>query len=69
MLNVTFAVLVPTRLPDTSSMLTAGCVVQTEASPPPPGCVEKTTCVAGPAAMEKVELRAVVNPVAAALSE
>ena len=64
-----FAVLVPTRLPETSSTLTAGCTVHAVPSGPPPGWVEKTTWLAGPAVMEKSLLVALASGAEVALSE
>ncbi len=57
-----------TVLPDWSSTLTTGCVVQVAALAPPPGWALKASWVAGPAVMEKVLLVAWFSPVAEAVS-
>ena len=50
-------------------MLTAGWIAQAEPSPPPPGWVEKTTWVAGPAEMVKSLLVPALRVPEEALSE
>ena len=57
-----------TTLPDWSSTLTPGWVVQVAPSAPPPGWVVKASWVAAPGVMVKAELVAPVSPVAAAVS-
>ena len=68
MARVIELVAVVTTLPDWSSTLTAGWVVQVAPSAPPPGWVVKTSWVAGPEVMVNAELVVPVSPVAAAVS-
>ena len=59
---------VVTTLPDWSSTLTAGWVVQVAPLAPPPGWVVKTSWVAVPTVMVNALLVAPVSPVAVAVS-
>ena len=64
MLSVTFEANDVTTLPETSSTLTAGWVLQAAPSAPPPGWVREDELGGGPAVMVKVLLVAVLRPVA-----